>query len=236
MAVFKGGALHGKVGGLIYYVRNGVPCARSVPKPSAKPPSPAQLAQQMRMKLTMRFLAPLAPVLEETFKPDSRQVKSGLNWATKQVLQDAVVGDYPHLSIDPRRVMVSWGGQLALQKPVLAIGGDGLCTLQWHGDSPFVDGNAPAFLLVYNETQGRVVVSDGTACRGDGELSLQLAPKLMRGRLHGYGFVMDRRRRAASRSVFLGTWIDGERKESDLPVMDGHTAPSTSDALEGDRL
>src|SRR5690606_17041640 len=237
MAVLKGGALHGKVGGLIYYVRNGVPCARSVPKPSTKPPSPAQLAQQMRMKLTMRFLGPLAPVLEETFKPGNRQVKSGLNWATKQVLQDAVAGDYPHLSIDPRRVMVSWGGQLALRKPVLSIGGDGLCTLQWlNGQNPFVDDNAPAFLLVYNETQGRVVVSDGTACRGEGQLSLQLAPKLIQGRLHGYCFVMDRRRRAASRSVFLGTWVDGEREEGDLPVVDGQTAPIASDALEGDRL
>ena len=237
MAILKGGALHGKVGGLIYYVRNGVSYARSAPKPSAKPPSPAQLAQQMRMKLTMRFLAPLAPVLEETFKPGSRQVKSGLNWATKQVLQDAVAGDYPHLFIDPRRVMVSWGGQLALQKPVLSIGSDGLCTLQWqNGDNPFADGNAPAFLLVYNETQGRVVVSDGTACHGDGQLALQLAQKLMQGRLHGYCFVMDRRRRSASRSVFLGTWVDGERQDGDLPGVDGHTAPSALDAMEGDRL
>uniref|UniRef100_UPI0021CA1845 DUF6266 family protein n=1 Tax=Parapedobacter soli TaxID=416955 RepID=UPI0021CA1845 len=224
-------------GGLIYYVRNGVPCARTTPKPSTKPPTPAQLAQRMRMKLTMRFLAPLAPVLEETFKPGNRQVKSGLNWATKQVLQDAVAGDYPHLYIDPRRVMVSWGGQLALQQPVLAVGSDGLCSLQWlNGDNPFVDGNAPAFLLAYNETQGRVVVSDGTACRGEGQLSLQLAPRLMQGRLHGYCFVMDRRRREASRSVFLGTWVDGERQDGALPGVDGDTAPSASDTLEGERL
>ncbi|MFC3198271.1 DUF6266 family protein [Parapedobacter deserti] len=206
MAILKGGALHGKVGGLIYYTRNGVSYARSVPKPGAAPPSPAQLAQRLRMKLAMQFLAPLAPVLEKTFKPWNRQVYSGLNWATKQVLQDAVAGEYPDLYIDAPRVKVSWGALPRLDKPELSPGGDGRFTLRWiPGSGRFADNNEPVFLLIYNETHGHVVVSDGTACRGHGQLTLQVAQEVLRGKVHGYAFLTDRARRSASKSVFLGT-------------------------------
>lgn len=210
MAILKGGTLHGKVGGLIYYTRNGVTYAKSVPKPSTVPPTHAQLAQRLRMKVAMRFLAPLASVLEDTFKPGSRQKLSGLNWATRQVLQEAIGGEYPDLHVEPRHVKVSWGGLPRLRNPRLSLGSNGLFTLQWLTESStFIDNNVPVFLLVYNETHGRAVVSRDTAYRGDGQLSLPVAQEMLRGRVHGYGFLIDRSRRAASESVFLGTWVDG---------------------------
>lgn len=211
MAILKGGMLHGKVGSLIYYTRNGASYVRSVPKPSANPPTPAQLAQRLRMKVAMQFLAPLAPVLEETFKPASRHVHSGINWATKQVLQDAIAGEYPDLYIDAGQVKVSWGGLPRLRNPELLLGEGGLFTLRWiPGSGPFIDNNTPVFLLIYNETQRRVVVSEGLACRGDGQLALPVAQEVLRGKVHGYGFLVDRSRRSASESVFLGTMVDGE--------------------------
>lgn len=210
MAILKGGFLHGKVGNLIYYTRNGVSYVRSVPKPRTTPPTPAQLAQQLRMKRAMEFLAPLAPVLENSFKPANRQVRSGLNWATKQVLLDAIAGEYPDLYVEPGQVKVSWGGLPRLRNPELSLDASGLFTLHWiPGSSPFIDNNEPVFLLIYNETQRRVVVSDGLACRGDGQLTLQVAPEMLRGKVHGYGFLVDRSRRSASESVFLGTWLNG---------------------------
>ncbi|GGH01365.1 hypothetical protein GCM10007415_41840 [Parapedobacter pyrenivorans] len=211
MAILKGGFLHGKVGNLIYYTRNGVSYVRSVPKPRTTPPTPAQLAQQLRMKRAMEFLAPLAPVLENSFKPANRHVRSGLNWATKQVLLDAIAGEYPDLYVDPGQVKVSWGGLPRLRNPELSLDASGLFTLHWiPGSSPFIDNNEPVFLLIYNETQRRVVVSEGLACRGDGQLTLQVAPEILRGKVHGYGFLVDRSRRSASESVFLGTLVNGE--------------------------
>src|SRR5690606_39116610 len=109
MAIFRGGALHGKVGNLVYYMRNGVSCVRSIPKPRNDSPSPAQQAQRARMKLATQFLAPLKPVLDDTFKPGNRKKLSGLNWATKQLLQDAIAGEYPELHVRAERVLRDCG-------------------------------------------------------------------------------------------------------------------------------
>ena len=210
MAIFSGGALHGKVGTLIYYMRNGVSCVRSAPKPRIDSPSPAQQAQRARMKLAAQFLAPLIPVLDDTFKPGNRKKLSGPNWATKQLLQDAIAGEYPDLHVRAERVLVSCGTLPPLRNTALAPGKDGLLTFNWEPTgSPFIDNNMPAYLLVYNQTHRCVVLSKGTACRGDGELALQVAQEMLVGTVHCYGFVMDRVRRSASDSVFLGTLVDG---------------------------
>lgn len=208
MAILKGGFLHGRVGNLIYYTRNGVSCVRSVPKPCTTPPSPAQLAQRLRMKRTMEFLVPLAAVLENSFKPANRQVRSGLNWATRYVLQHAIAGEYPNLYVDPAQVKVSWGGLPRLRSPELSLGAGGVFILHWvAGSGSLIDNNVLVFLLIYNETHRRVMVSDGMACRGDGQLMLHVPQEMLQGKVHGYGFLIDRPRRAASESVFLGTWF-----------------------------
>jgi len=211
MAILKGGTLHGKVGGLVYYMRKGVSCVRSIPKPRTDSPTPAQRAQRERMKLATQFLAPLAPVLDDTFKPGDRKKLSGPNWATKQVLQDAIAGQYPDLSVRAERVLVSCGTLPRLRNPALALGDGGWFTFVWAlTESPFIDNNVPAYLLVYNQTHRRVVMSKGTACRGDGQLDMQVAPEVLKGTVHCYGFLMDRLRRSASDSVFLGTFVDGK--------------------------
>ena len=210
MAIFSGGALHGKVGNLVYYMRNGVSCVRSIPKPRNDSPSPAQQAQRARMKLATQFLAPLKPVLDDTFKPGNRKKLSGLNWATKQLLQDAIAGEYPDLYVRAERVLMSCGTLPPLRKTALALGEDGLFAFNWEPTgSPFIDNNVPVYLLVYNQTHRRVVLSKKAACRGDGELTLQIAQEMLKGTVHCYGFVMDRMRRSASDSVFLGTLVDG---------------------------
>ena len=210
MAILKGGALHGKVGNLVYYIRNGVPCVRAVAKPSSIPPTPAQLAQRWRMKLATQFLAPLAPVLDDTIKVHSRKKLTGMNWATQKLLQDAVAGEYPDLHIQPSKVLVSLGALAPLRNPLLALGEDRLLTLQWEPiSSYFVDSNDQAFLLVYNQTSKQVYLSHGTASRGDGRLTLAATPEILKGMAHCYGFVLDRSRRSASNSVFVGTLTDG---------------------------
>lgn len=211
MAILKGGTLHGKVGGLVYYTRNGVSYVRSAPGPRTTPPSPAQQTQRLRMKLATQFLAPLVPVLDDTFKPGNRKKLSGPNWATRQLLQDAIGGEYPDLHIRAERVLVSCGTLPRLRNAALALGEDGLLTFTWvPTNSPFIDNNVPAYLLVYNHTHRRVVVSEGMACRGDGQLTLQVTQEMLKGTVHCYGFLMDRLQRSASDSVFLGTMVDGE--------------------------
>lgn len=211
MAILKGGALHGKVGGLIYYTRNGVSCARAMPKPRAVPPSPAQLAQRLKMELTTRFLTPLGPVLDDTFKSADRKKRSGLNNATSHVLREAIAGEYPDLYIVPARVLVSHGSLAPLHNPLLALGDDQLITLRWEPPTanPLVDNNDQVFLLAYNQTRKQVFLSQGAASRGDGQLTLPATPEMLKGTVHLFGFLLGRMRQSASDSVFLQTLVDG---------------------------
>jgi len=211
MAILTGGSLRGKVGGLVYYTRKGVSCVRSAPKPPTAAPTPAQQAQRQRMKLATQFLAPLVPLLDDTFKPGNRKKLSGAHWATRQLLHNAIAGEYPEQYVRAELVMVSCGTLPLLRKTALVFDDGGLFTFTWaHTESPFIDSNVPVYLLVYNQTHRRVVVSEGAACRGDGKLDMQIAQEMLKGTVHCYGFVMDRMRRSASDSVFLGTIVDGE--------------------------
>ncbi len=210
MAILKGGALHGKVGNLIYYVRNGQPCVRSLPKPITKPPTPVQQAQRLRMKLATQFLAPLAPMLNDTFKANDRKSMSGLNRATRRLLQDAIAGEFPDLYVQPEQVLVSRGALPRMYNPELALTDGGVLTLTWTQTDPsFIDNDDLVFLLVYNQSSRQVVVSEGTAHRGDGQLRLSVDQAVLNGTVYCYGFLMDRLRRSASNSVFLGTLVDG---------------------------
>ena len=220
MAILKGGVLHGKVGGLVYYVRNGVPCVRAAAKPSTTPPTHAQLAQQQRMKMAIQFLAPLAPVLEDTIKTQVRKKLSGMNWVTKMLLRDAIAGEYPNQYIQPERVPVSRGSLDPLYNPLLELDQNRSFVLRWVPmPNEFVDGNDQVFLLLYNQTGKQAYMSQGTASRVDGQLTLPTTPEMLNGTVHGYGFVLDRLRKSASNSVFLGTFVDGvlEGQEGGTP-------------------
>ena len=70
--------------------------------------SQAQLEQQAKFALFIRFLRPLADLLEITFKPFAVQM-SGINAALSYALKNAVAGSYPNYSIDYNRVLISRG-------------------------------------------------------------------------------------------------------------------------------
>lgn len=210
MAILRGGALHGKVGNLVYYVRNGKPCVRAMPKPTPKEPTVAQLAQRLRMKLATQFLGPLGPMLENTFRPFDRKRMSGLNHATRHTLANAIGGDYPDLYIQAEQVLVSSGALPKLREPELALTGDCQLTLTWApAHTTFIDNDDVVFLLVYNPTNRMVVLSPEDSCRGSGQLTLEVGQDVFNEGAYCYGFLRDRLRRKVADSVFLGEIRNG---------------------------
>src|SRR5690606_36851674 len=139
MATVKSGRLTGKVGNMVYYIRNGNQYARALPKAAQYEPSPAQRAQRLRMKLVMQFVSPLAPMLDDTFRPHDRKL-TGMNKAVRHALQaGAVAGTYPDLYLRPERMLVSSGGLTKMRYPLLARDEGGRAVLSWQATSVFDD-------------------------------------------------------------------------------------------------
>ncbi|KQR90823.1 hypothetical protein ASG01_14760 [Chryseobacterium sp. Leaf180] len=83
------GGFSGKVGTVVGAVWRGQDIIRSIPKPSSRPASDKQLAQQMKFKLVITFLQPLKNIQTRYFGSGSGS-KSRINLAVSYTIGEAV--------------------------------------------------------------------------------------------------------------------------------------------------
>src|SRR5690606_10134837 len=110
MATFlKGinGAYSGKVGNVVGSRWRDVDYVRSLPRPSSKPASEAQLAQRMRFALAVAFLSPIKDLLNLGFSDIEQATATGYNVALSNLLRNGMAGDYPEVEIDYTKVQIS---------------------------------------------------------------------------------------------------------------------------------
>jgi hypothetical protein len=103
------GHLNGRVGNLVSYTLNGKNVTRIAGKTS-KPPTVPKLAEYQRMRVTNNFLKPMLAYLNIGFAmeaegTDSNAYNKALSYNKRYALQ----GDYPDISMDYSRAMVSKG-------------------------------------------------------------------------------------------------------------------------------
>lgn len=113
MATLKNGAngsFYGKVGNVVGYQWRGKDIIRTLPRPSNKKRSDAQLANQQKMTLVQRFLQTAIHFIRLGFKhaAEKRQM-SAFNLAMSYNKKEAITGTYPDLQLDYSRVTVSVG-------------------------------------------------------------------------------------------------------------------------------
>lgn len=113
------GEISGKLGDRVYTRWRSVPVVRSAPGPRKKKPSPAQLAQQTSFRLISKFLQPLGDLLAISFGEQCKRM-TGANAAMQHNLKAAITGNYPDLTIDPARVLISRGSLPNVISPVAA--------------------------------------------------------------------------------------------------------------------
>ena len=130
------GDISGKLGDRVYSHWRGVPVVRSAPGPRKKKSSPAQLAQQASFRLISKFLQPLNSLLSVSFGEQNKKM-TGANLAMRHNLKAAVTGNYPHLAIDPARVLISQGSLRNAISPVAASVQPGKLVFCWgdHGET-----------------------------------------------------------------------------------------------------
>jgi hypothetical protein len=161
------GSFSGRIGPVVGAKWKGKQTMRMRPNyPKNREFSEKQLAQQMKMKLISPFTKKLKNLLKYTF--EAGQGQHGKSQAIGYIMQSAIVGEYPNLSLDFSQVLISRG---RIPKPVgysLTRENDQLI-YQWEDNSKTGSASAQdkAILVTYCPKLNMAIYTDEKGKRGD---------------------------------------------------------------------
>ncbi len=98
----------GKIGNIVFYYRNGVPCARAIPNNYHDKKSEAQLKQRQKMQLVHDFIRPFSDFIRMAFK-EEQSSRTGYQSAQSYHLKNAIEGEYPNQYINKNVALLSKG-------------------------------------------------------------------------------------------------------------------------------
>jgi len=198
------GGFSGKVGNVIGGSWKGIDYMRSKSSRRNFVPTEKQLIQQLKFALTMRFLQPMAGLLNISFR-DFAIMMTGINNAFAYNIKNAVTGVYPSFVIDYSLALVSRGDLPNVLGPAVTSGAGSLLTFSWT-DNSGVGSAKPtdqAILVAYCPTQRQAIYTTAGGLRSalTGELNLLPFSGLA---VETYiGFISDNGRSVAT-SIFTG--------------------------------
>jgi hypothetical protein len=167
------GGFNGKVGTVVGSNWKGKAVMRSKPGPRKGKPSQAQAEQQVKFSLMIKFLQPLTPLLELTYKKVATGM-SGFNKAMSFNVMNAITGTYPAYSIDYAALLLSRGDLPNATAPAAASSAAGKLVFSWtdNGGLGRALATDKAFVAVYSETLKHWAFITDTAARNAGIYTL----------------------------------------------------------------
>ena len=212
MATFNKGILggfSGKVGTVIGANWRGKNVMRSIPTPSKKKPTDAQLLQQMRFAKAIDFLQPVRSITNRYFGGSIRHL-SGYNEATSYTLKNALelIDDLP--VIVPERALLTKGDLAAVQQLTLTAT---TTTLQadWPNNSGQGNAKATDFMNVvcYCEENKLFVLFEEVAQRDSESVVLNIPDVFAGKELDVWYYLSTEQRDKACTSMYLGKYTIG---------------------------
>lgn len=128
------GGFSGKVGSVIGGNWKGIDYMRSKSNRGKFVPTPTQHAQQLKFAIVMRFLQPMAGLLNITFR-DFAVKMTGINNAFGYVIRNAITGVYPAFALDYSIALVSRGELPNALGPAVTAGAGSVLTWSWTDNS-----------------------------------------------------------------------------------------------------
>ncbi|SHG14987.1 DUF6266 family protein [Pedobacter caeni] len=99
---------NGKIGNIVFYVLNGQNVSRTIGAPGK--PSRKQLGNQQSMSVTMKLIKPMKDFINIGFGLEAAgTVKNAFNLATSYNKKQALEGEYPNISVNYSKVVLSKG-------------------------------------------------------------------------------------------------------------------------------
>lgn len=172
------GPISGKVGNMIFVTRNDKCYVKSLPRPCSKPATFKQVAQRSRFALAMGFVTPLKSFLKDSYSI----IKPGLspmNAAVKQILSDAITGEYPNEKIDYSKVILTKGSLSPLYNVGIRLSKPDHLKIDWTVEANPHNSfcNDKLVVLLYCESIGEFWFDPGLGIyRADGYCSVQVPP------------------------------------------------------------
>jgi hypothetical protein len=124
------GGFSGKVGNVVGGNWKGIDYMRSNSSFKNNNPSEAQLSQQLKFGMCIRFVQSMSGLLEMSFNNFAVK-KTGVNSALSYTLKNAVTGVYPLFSIDYANVLVSRGDLPNVLAPGVIMGVGSQLVYSW---------------------------------------------------------------------------------------------------------
>src|ERR1044071_3633544 len=118
----------GKLGNIVGYIRNGKQFYRALPRKSTKEPTPMQIAQKTRFRMTHDVLRPINPLVSTTFK--HRKNRAGHNLAFAYTIGNVITGPYPDYAINWSKLLISNGTLFPAAQPEAMVD-SGRIIYQW---------------------------------------------------------------------------------------------------------
>lgn len=128
------GGFSGKVGSVIGGNWKGIDYMRSKSNRGKFVATEAQEAQQLKFAATMRFLQPMAGLLNITFR-DFAIKMTGMNNAFAYNIKNAITGMYPVFTLDYSLALVSRGDLPNVLGPAVTVGAGSILTFSWTDNS-----------------------------------------------------------------------------------------------------
>ena len=202
------GSFSGKVGTVIGSSWNGINYMRSLPRPSSKAATEAQLIVRTKFALAMGFLSPIRPLFEAGYK--SAVGQTGANAATSQIISTIAGPDVQSLAITYPQVLIS-RGSLTGAEGFSATPGVASVEVEWLDNG--TTGNASpadkAVTLVYCPALSQYSYDLGGALRSVGTQTITLSPSFTGKTVQVWLGFISADGKKASTSVFVGAKLIG---------------------------
>lgn len=214
MAIYTSGVLgrpSGKLGPIVIYMLNGRSVARTIGKPGKI--SDKQRANHQAMSVTMEYLKEMVESINHGFGIQAKgTIKNAFNLATSYNKKQALQGEYPNLSVNYSKVVLSQGPVIAPQATTMVKVENGV-EVTWNPyHDKFSKKDDVVMIMLYKDSE----INNGAinrfyaAQRSDGKCFIPCQRVELDEPLEGYMFFKSNDGKKVSDSVYLGN-LNGVR-------------------------
>ncbi|SMC78727.1 DUF6266 family protein [Pedobacter nyackensis] len=209
MAIIRNGILgpvSGKLGSVVFVQTKGGNFVRQAPKkkPKGSPRSPAQTANQQKMKFFNEFLTPFYPFFTVGFQ-NLPPGKTALSIGYSVNYHRVFTGEYPKLGVDCSKVVISEGTLPQLNEPEMKLIADDILELTWQQNTnPKASFDDQVMLVVYSPELKIADGFTGGAKRTSRQCLFRFDRRLVGKQLEVYVGVTSMNRKKVADSVYLG--------------------------------
>jgi hypothetical protein len=198
-------SFNGKIGNLVSYTLNGKNVVRTIGA-LTKPATPAQLNNQMRMAVVNAFLKSITGFINSGFEfVAAGTTKNPYNEAMSYNKKNTLQGDYPEISMDYSKALVSMGELNPAHNPAIAIIPEGLeFTWDLGPAAPSRSKTDRTMLLLFFPDQAEAIYILSGAQRKEHRDLVELGAEYLTRRIEAYIAFVAADRKSVSDSVWVG--------------------------------